>query len=532
MAPDFKPVLGREDMRKLEAATIAAGTPSLELMERAGRRIADYLEAHRGVISASSAHPSLLVLVGSGSNGGDGLVVARLLMERGWDVSVALCAREPAARTDAAKNLRLWRDAGGSLAELSSVLHTLHEGGASWDAVLDALYGTGLDRPLEGGDIEVVRAVNASALYTVSVDVPSGLCANTGQPLGAAVVADATVTIGAAKPGLFVGVGPDHAGRVTVVDIGLLDVDTAGITALGQVLDRETCCTWIPPRRRTVHKGDLGHVLVVGGQRGKTGAVLLAARGALRAGAGLVTTAVPRSLVDFTNAALTEAMTCALPESPRAEIGKHAWDALRPDVQRFSTAVIGPGMGTGAGAVALVEDFLREFAGTLVVDADALNVLALEPARLSAKLSHRRARGQGDVILTPHPGEMARFLGTTASDVQQDRLAVTRAFCAAHAATLVLKGAGTIVCDGHSTGFNTSGNPGMASPGMGDVLSGITGTLAARMETSFTAASTAVYLHGLAADLVAARSRGPGYLAREVADALPSASAALGLTVV
>lgn len=530
---DFKAVLTRDDMRALDAATIAAGTPSLELMERAGRRIADYLQAHRDVISGTAARrPSLLVLAGSGNNGGDGLVVARLLAERGWEVAVTLCGKDPAPESDAARNLARWREGGGTVVELGKAVRALQAGSGGWDVALDALYGTGLERPLVGADVEVVRALNGSALYTVSVDVPSGLCANSGQPLGVAVVADATVTIGAGKPGLFVGAGPDHAGRITVVDIGLLELSKAGITALGQVLDHETCAMWLRPRRRTVHKGDLGHVLIVGGQRGKTGAVLLAARGALRAGAGLVTMAVPEHLVETTDAALVEAMTMAVPQSERGDVGDGAWSVLAPEIHRFGTAVIGPGMGTGPGTVALMEDFLKEFSGTIVVDADGINALAMRRANLAVWLSQRRARSQGGVIMTPHPGEMARLLGTSALAVQQDRLGAVRTFCSAHAATLVLKGAGTIVADGESMGFNTSGNPGMATPGMGDVLTGVTAALAARLESSFAAASAAVHVHGLAADLVAARVRGPGYLAGEVADALPSAMGVLGSTVI
>ena len=530
--PDFKPVLTREDMRRLDAATISAGTPSIELMERAGRRIAEYLQANREMFPGGrTTRPSLLVLAGSGNNGGDGFVVARLLAELGWNVDVTLCGREPAPGSDAAANLRLWRDAGGKITEIGRVLSKLHDGGAGWDVALDALYGTGLDRALQGRDVDVVRAVNESALYTVAVDIPSGLCADTGHPLGVAVVADATVTIGAGKPGLFVGAGPDHAGRVTVVDIGLLDLEKAGIESLAQVIDRETCSMWLPPRRNTIHKGDLGHVLVVGAQRGKTGAVLLAARGALRAGAGLVTMAVPQSLVDPTDTALTEAMTFGVAETARGEVGEGAFETLAPELGRFTTAVVGPGMGTGPGAHTLVKGLLRDFAGTLVIDADGLNVLASSRDELAVALSHRRARGQGAVILTPHPGEMGRLAGTSSNDVQQDRLAAVRSFCSKHAATLVLKGAGTIVSDGVRTAFNTSGNPGMASPGMGDVLSGITAAFAARIASSFVAASSAVHVHGLAADLLAVRIRGAGFLAGEVADTVPAATASLGSTV-
>jgi NAD(P)H-hydrate epimerase len=529
---EYKPVLTRENMRKLDAATIAAGTPSLELMERAGTHIASFLRARRDsfVPGRRATQPSLLALAGAGNNGGDAFVVARLLAAQGWDVTVA-CAGQPRPDSDAGINLQRWLDAGGSVVAAEACLEKLRGGDPPWDLALDALFGTGLDRPLTGQIVEIVHALNTSGIRVVSVDLPSGLDADTGHPLAAAVLADATVTIGAAKPGLFVGVGPNHAGRVTLVDIGLLDPERAGAHPVGQMIDGETCAMWLPHRHRMTHKGDLGHVLVAGGQRGKTGAVLLAARGALRAGAGLVTMAVPTTVADATDAALAEAMTLALPETSVVEIGADAWSVIAREPGRFTTAVVGPGMGTGEGAATLVEAMLREFQGTLVVDADALNVLAARRDTLAEILSARRARGHRSVIFTPHPGEMGRLLGVSSADVQHDRVAAARRFRGYQGATLVLKGAGTIVAESERIGFNTSGNAGMASPGMGDVLSGITGALAARIDSPFVAAALAAYLHGLAADMLAMRTQGPGFLAHEVADALPSALAALGTTI-
>jgi NAD(P)H-hydrate epimerase len=531
--PEFKAVLTREDMRKLDAATIAAGTPSLELMERAGKQVASYLGARRDQIvpGRRGTRPSLLVLAGNGNNGGDGFVIARLLADEAWDVTVALCAGTPRPDGDAEINLRRWRNAGGAMLSAQACQQKLAAGDTAWDLALDTLFGTGLDRPLTGNLVDLIRALNGSGIRVVSVDIPSGLCADTGHPLGAAVLADVTVTLGAAKPGLFVGAGPNHSGRIAIVDIGLLDFERAGIEPVGQVIDGDSSAYWIPHRHRMTHKGELGHVLVAGGQRGKTGAVLLAARGALRAGAGLVTMAVPRAVADPTDAALAEAMTLPLADTPSAEIAEQVCDELGGELERFTSLVIGPGMGTGRGAARLLDACLREFRGPIVVDADGLNVLAEERERLSERLESRRARGHGPVILTPHPGEMSRLLGTSSGEVQHDRLAACRTFTAKHAATLVLKGAATIVSDGERTGFNTSGNAGMASPGMGDVLSGITAAFAARLESPFVAASLAVYVHGLAADMLAARTRGPGFLASEVADALPSAVAALGTTI-
>ena len=528
---DFKPVVSRLDMRRLDEATIRAGTKSIELMERAGQHIADFVRGHLDTLlpraRRGSGSPHVLVLAGPGNNGGDGYVVARMLAADGWQVSVAACGKAPNPSSDAGINCRRWRADGGTTIDVTRCQQQLQQDKGGWDLAVDALFGTGLDRPLDAPFVELISTLNASGTPLVAVDTPSGLCADSGRPLGIAVLADATVTLGAAKPGLFVGVGPNHTGHIAIADIGLVAPAEAGITPVGQVIDDETCAMWVPHRHATTHKGDLGHVLVVGGAPGKTGAVLLAARGALRAGAGLVTMAVPRRLAATIDAALPEAMTLALPESDSGEIGDSAWDDLSYDVSRYTTAAIGPGIGTGAGASALVGAMVERFAGTLVIDADGLNVLAAERDRLCERLRQRAERRFGAVVLTPHPGEMGRLTGTSSAEVQSNRLETVRAFSATHDAVLVLKGAATLVCDRQRTGFNSSGNPGMASPGMGDVLAGVTAALATRCADPFEAAALAVYVHGLAGDTLAARLRGPGFLAGEVADAVPIALAAL-----
>jgi NAD(P)H-hydrate epimerase len=477
--------------------TIEAGTPSIDLMERAGERIAAFLGSHCEQLSPSS-HPghgprSLLILAGPGNNGGDGFVVARLLAAQGWDVTVALCAGEPRTGSDPHTNLKRWRERDGAVISDTACLAMLRDDDAGGHEIaLDALFGTGLDRDLDGLFFELVAALNESGLPIVSVDTPSGLCANSGEPLGLAVLADATVTLGAAKPGLFVGNGPNHAGRIDIADIGLREAAEAGIDPVGQVLDDETCEAWVPHRHPLTHKGDLGHVLVAGASAGKTGAVLLAARAALRAGAGLVTMAVPSSLAAATDAALAEAMTVGLADDGSGHIATGAWQSSDLQPERFDTAVIGPGMATGEGAVDLVRAFVAGFDGPLVVDADALNTLAGERGEpLRKRLTARRAAGHGAVIMTPHPGEMGRLLGISSSAVQKNRLSACRTLAEQYRVTAVLKGAASLVCEGTRTGFNSSGNAGMASAGMGDVLSGLTATLAAQLDDSYEAAALA-----------------------------------------
>ena len=525
-------VLRRADVRALDERTIRDGVASLELMERAGRGLASYLEAYVSEIVGRdlAGRPRALVLAGSGNNGGDGFVLARLLEPRGWRMTVALSNGQPRAGSDAAVNLDKWRAMGGTVITREAALALLAEVARAGvapelDLAIDAMFGTGLDRPLDVDSRAVVTALRDAGLPVVAVDLPSGLDADTGAPLGAAVIAKATATLGAAKPGLFLGKGPDYAGRVTVLDIGLVAPATANIEPVASVLDANTVAPLLQPRPKTTHKGDVGHVLVAGGSSGKSGAVLLAARAALRSGAGLVTMALPATLAAVADVALWEAMTIGLADDGHGSMSARAYAALEHDAARFSAAAVGPGLGTGAAALELVAAFIEEFPGTLVLDADALNVIAGNEAAAAA-IGKRKVRRHGPVFLTPHPGEMARLLKTTSAAVQADRIGAMRGCLARYTdATVVLKGAATLVGNGSKLRFNTSGNPGMAAAGMGDVLAGTIAALASVIDDPFDAASAAVFAHGHAADLLARQTEGAGFFASEVADSLPAAFA-------
>lgn len=523
-------VLGREAMRELDARTIASGTPSLDLMERAGAALADALvdESFHGV--ALPERPRLLVLAGRGNNGGDGLVAARLLASRRWRCTVALVhqgsAAEPAAGGDAAANLAEWRRIGGAVIDAETARRALAGGAADYDLGLDTIFGTGLVRAVEGTDSEFIETLNQSGLPIVAADIPSGLCSDTGARLGAAVRCRATLTIGAAKPGLFLGEGPDFAGRIRVADIGLLEPAAAGLARLGVVLDARTTAGSWPRLRPLSHKGSRGHVLVVAGSAGKTGAAVLAARGALRAGAGLVTVAGVREVQAAVAAALPEAMTKHLAGDESGGLATASLPELREMVEVVDAIVAGPGLGTGQGAGVVVAELLAA-RRPLVLDADALNVVAAWDGDKSRRLFEaRRAAGAPAPILTPHPGEMGRLVEETSTHVQQSRMLYADHVANELASVVVLKGAATIVACGRGGGhpapaFNLSGNPGMAAAGMGDVLSGICGALAARLSDPFEAAALAVYVHGAAGDRLAART-GAGFLAGELADEVPA----------
>jgi len=519
------PVVGRAAAAAIEEATIAAGMPALELMENAGAALAAaaavWLPRDGSEISGQAA--TVLVLCGNGNNGGDGLVAARLLKSAGRSVAVVLCCGRPRSGSGAENNLAIWEGAGGETLDAADALEFLTEESADGCAVaVDAIFGTGLNRDLAGETAELVTALNASGLPVVAADIPSGLCCDSGRPLGVAVIADTTVTFGCAKRGLFLGDGPNHGGRVKVADIGLLEPAFTGVLPDAHTIDAERCGETLPLRHRSIHKGELGHVLIVGGSSGKSGAVVLAGTAALRCGAGLVTLAVPSSLAAVVDGALAETMTRELADEG-GQLAEGAWDGLREGISNYDSVVLGPGLGTGPGAIDLVFSLIDSYAGPLLLDADALNVLAESADRGREALLARSRNGATSAVMTPHPGEMARLLGSSVAEVQRDRLSAATGYASSNHVVMVLKGAATVVCAEARTAFNLSGNPGMASAGMGDVLAGVIGTLQAQISDSFEAAAAGVFLHGLAGDRLEVVLGDCGYLASDLANELPLA---------
>ena len=527
-------VLGREAMRALDEYTFQNETESIELMERAGHGISNFLLDSLPDLLPNLDEddaPAVLIFCGPGNNGGDGYVMARVLAEQQCDVCVVEADEPPDEDSDAGANRDLWIRMEGTIASVDDGIdwmerpENFHRG-----IMVDAIFGTGLVRdlgPKLAATVSLINLTAAAGVPVISVDTPSGLSADTGRPLGCAVIASATATIGAAKPGLFVGSGPDYAGRIEVIDIGLADPVSAGIEAAGEIIHIEACRDWLPVRRATVHKTQVGHVCIVAGSRGKIGAAILAARGALRAGAGLVTVALPASESSALATALPEAMTITYDDQERGLPTTECWEDVAREQDKFDVLVVGPGIGTSEGAGEFVVKALAEFRGRIIMDADALNVVAGDRRDFAGKLRDRRSRELGDVIITPHPGEMARLANRKPGEVQGDRIAACKAFCRRHPVILVLKGAGTLIHDGQRMGFNCSGNPGMAAPGMGDVLAGALGALAGVIESPFEAAALAVHAHGLAGDLLAFGGDGPGFFASELADAIPEAIAVI-----
>ncbi len=500
------PVLSRAQMRAFDAcATGACAVPSLVLMENAGRGVADVIGRELGV-------RRVVVVCGVGNNGGDGFVVARHLLARGYAVDVHCAAPVVKLVGDARANHDAVAGLGVPIEEVGEDLGPLRAAFSRADVVVDALFGTGLDRPVVGVHAAVIEAINHSGKPIVSVDVPSGLDADTGAPLGATVRAAMTVTFALHKLGLLTPSGAALAGRVHLVDLGVPSslVDRVGHSAL--LLESSDVARAFSPRKVSAHKGSAGHVAVFAGSRGKAGAALMSARAALRAGAGVVTVATWPESADAIEGRLVEAMTARLER-----------DDLVASVDRVlagkRAVVVGPGFGTDDDARAVVEHILESWQGPSVVDADALALFEGRPEIF--------ASSRGAAVLTPHPGELGKLLSTGAAEVEADRFGAIATAVARARSVVVLKGAHTLVgAPDERTVINGSGNPALATAGPGDVLSGILGALVCMLDP-FEAAWTAVHLHGLAADLWREAHADRGLLAHEIADHVPGAMAAL-----
>lgn len=532
-------------MRELDRRTIELGTPGLTLMERAGAGIARLLLARQ----RAACRRGVLVLAGRGNNGGDGFVVARLLQKQGIRCAVVLLGSREKLAGDARVNADRWARARGRLVELDALDDAarakLRQDLARAGVVLDGLFGTGLTRPVEGVAAEVIALVNAAAAgdagaagtpatpaakpsvkavprttrarggaagaappTVVAIDVPSGLDADTGLPLGSAVRAHLTVTLGAHKPGLVLPSARPWVGELALVEIGLAAEAIAALEPLGTLGDARALAALVPVRGPGAHKGSNGHLLIVAGSVGKSGAAILCGHAALRGGAGLVTVACAAEVLPIVAASLPELMT--------DPVGAFDADAWRARLAGKAALAVGPGLGTAPATVALVRWLVEHATVPLIVDADGLNALASERDVLG--------RAQAPVVLTPHPGEMARLTGLDTRAVQAKRIDHARALARDTGAIVVLKGSGTVVAapDGRWS-INASGGPILGTGGTGDVLAGLTGSLLAQGVAPYDAARLAVHLHGRAGDRLALRLGDAGLLASELADELPAA---------
>ena len=493
-------------------AIVEFGVPGLVLMENAGAGCVAAIMEMYGCQNGKRA----VVVAGKGNNGGDGFVIARLLHEQGWHVATFVIARKEDIGGDARTNLeRLGDSAIAYCPEPGMFGHyvaSLREG----DVIVDALLGTGLKSDVTGVYAEAISLMNDAVRPVVAVDIPSGIDAATGKILGRAVRADLTVTFGLAKCCHVLYPGTEFTGNLKVVDIGIPSEVTDAAPGL-DFLDAATVRPLLRRRERTSHKGSYGHCLIVAGSTGKTGAAAMAANSAVRSGAGLVTLAVPASLGHILEIKTTEAMTLPLPDGGLGHLVDADQAFIDNALKGKSAVAVGPGLAPHPETAQLVRRLVSTITQPLVLDADGLNAVAEEPEVLLRKQSQT-------VVLTPHPGEMARLAGCSVTDVERDRIDSARVFAKRYGVHVVLKGARTIIAapDGRMA-INGSGNPGMASGGMGDVLTGILTALLAQGYEPFTACRVGVFLHGYAADMVAAEMGEIGMAAVDVQERLPYA---------
>ena len=505
------PVLDRSGMREADRITIEElGVPGLALMELAASAVTEV------VAERLSAAGPVAIVCGAGNNGADGLAVARQLRARGVTVEVWLTSAEKSMRGDAARQLELARSFAVPIrAVRAAAAGALDASLAGADLVVDAIFGTGLDRALEGDVVEVVRAINRCGRPVVAVDLPSGLDGSSGGVAGEAVDAAVTVTFAAPKVAHVLPPACFRCGEVAVADIGIprWAIEARSVHGLIEEVD---VAGWLPRRPVDAHKGHFGHLLIVAGRVGRAGAASLAARAAVRSGAGLVTVATAAGAVTPIQAQVPEAMVDPLPEGHDGEVTGEGLVAL---LGKATALAVGPGMGLGEGPRLLLATVLESWPGPLLLDADALTLLA---GRLGS-LAGRSAT----TVLTPHPGELARLLGWETERVVADRLAAARAAAAESGACVLAKGPRTIVVEAVGPGLvNPTGGPGLASGGSGDVLAGTIAALLAQGVPGREAAAAGAWLHGRAAELAAASY--PGAVpAGALAEYLPAAEAEL-----
>ena len=508
-----------EQMRALDRrATEEYTIPSLLLMENAGRAV---FQAADELLGGASAR-TVLVVAGQGNNGGDGFVAARHLHNAGALVTVAYYGDRDNAKGDALLNIqiaeRIAAKAGSTFQLKASPSETeLQQLVADSDLVIDALLGTGIKGEVREPLASVIKCIAVSPRPPIlSVDIPSGVDADTGTFVGPVVHADVTVTFALPKIGLVTYPGAAKVGELVVADIGIPADALQDCGSQTRLLDWHQAIGATKPRAPDAHKGTFGHLAIVAGSVGMTGAAALAAEGALRIGTGLVTLAVPESLNDIMEAKLTEAMTIPIPESSARAFGMASLDRALETIEKRDAAVIGPGFGRDGDTIAFTLELVRRLHRPAIIDADALFALSTDLDVLK--------NCEAPLVVTPHPGEMAALLGTTAPEVQSNRLEVSRSFAAEYGVTVVLKGAGTVVAAPGGRAFvNTTGTPGMASGGVGDVLSGLIGGFLARSWDPIDAASAAVYLHARAGEIAGEKLGEEAMIASDVANSLSDA---------
>jgi NAD(P)H-hydrate epimerase len=505
------------EMQEMDRQTISShGISGLELMEKAGRG------ATRVLLDQfdDQVRAGVGIICGKGNNGGDGFVIARCLAEKGIDVSVYLLAKKAALKGDAAANLERLVALDIEVIEIPNedAFSKTKPRLSDYGLLVDAILGTGLTSDVRGFFKTVINFINElsrSDMAVFAVDIPSGLNADTGQPCGTCIRAQGTATFGLAKIGHFTYPGAQYTGTLEIIDIGIPGAVVQAVGPKQFLLTSEQIRNYLQPRSADMHKGRTGHLLVIAGSPGKTGAAAMTAMSAMRAGAGLVTLGIAESLNPILETQVLEVMSAPLPENQNGVLGNTAFEDIKRMEAGKACLAIGPGIGQAEETRNLVKKIISQSQIPVVIDADGLNIIAGQTQLLK--------NSKCPAVLTPHPGEMARLMDITPAEVQQNRLQCARDFATNFKVHLVLKGAATVIAHPDGSAYmNPTGNPGMASGGMGDVLTGVLAGFITQGFTPEAAAHAAVYLHGAAADTLA-KTIGPvGYLASEVMNAIPA----------
>ena len=510
-------ILTAPEMRAVDQRAITEiGVPSLVLMENAAIGVVEAIAERYPTVE------TVAVFCGPGNNGGDGLAVARHLDARGYRLLTYLVTGSSSPSGDAAVQLAILERSGVPVekidaeTDLTAVLAQARDG----ELVVDALFGTGLSRPLSGHFADLVLGLGEIGRPVLAVDVPSGLDGSRAEVLGPSLRAEVTVTFAAPKVAHVLFPAAERVGEVVVTDLGIPSEVVASAPGDLHLLVGEELAACLLPRAATTHKGDVGHVLLVGGSPGKAGAAILAASAAVRGGAGLVTVAVPAQILATVDGGCLESMTLALSTADDGGLNRAAASEVLAAARGRQAVAIGPGLGLAEDTVACVRHLCRDLAVPLVLDADGLNALGTDLSLLSSR--------PAVTVLTPHPGEMARLLGLSSAEVQRDRLSAARRAAEESGAVIILKGHRTLIADPEGGVYvNPTGNPGMATGGSGDVLTGLLAALLAQGYGVLAACQLAVYLHGLAGDLAVASGAPEAFRAGDLLASLPQAFVAL-----
>ncbi len=507
-----------EEMQMMDKETIRTfGIPGRTLMESAGRgAFTILLNTFPDIFSKKAG-----VVAGPGNNGGDAFVMARYLMNKGIHTNIFILGPKEKISGDAKANLDLveillQKKSCGSLTQIHSPedFNRIKPELLRNDIFIDGILGTGLNCDVRGFFKDIIAVINKSLSPVFSIDIPSGLNADTGKPMGICIKARVTASFAHPKAGHILYPGNKYTGRLEVVDIGIPEFITEKFNPRLNLLEDKDVASLFPLRDPEAHKGKFGHLLILAGSTGKTGAAALAANAAMRCGTGLVTLAVPESLNLAMEPQVTEAMTYPLPDDGQGILTESSFEIISKAAEGKDAIAIGPGIGTDKSTKKLIEKLIENMEIPMIMDADCLNLIAENPRILK--------KAEADIILTPHPGEMARLAGTTTMDIQENRLESARSFAHEFNVTLVLKGANTIISSGDKKAFIcTKGNPGMASGGMGDVLTGMIAGFKAQGLSCEDAAAAGVYIHGLCGDELSCKVGSFGFLASDIIKEIP-----------